>query len=258
MKKIGLAALSLTAALALAGCSGSAPAPAIAGGGSTAAGQTSAPPAQTAPKKDVPAAGSEVPKEEFADRILKGADGIKTMESVTESETSYGGQTSKAKVTMTVDRTDPNRVKSHMVSEANSGSEEMYFDGPIYYTKSKDGGWQKRDSSKESQSGGIQLAPVNTGDLDKIYESYKKAITKVVYVGEEKVDGVDASHYTVDMDMGAMLGGAGSPMTTEMYLDAQDRAVRTDLNTADSKSVTKQGKFNQPVTITFPADAKEA
>ena len=133
----------------------------------------------------------------------------------------------------------------------------MYFDGPIYYTQSN-GAWQKKDSSKENQGGGIQLAPVNTGDLDKIYESYKESITKVVYVGEEKGAGVDASHYTVDMDRGAMLGGAGSPMTTQMYLDAQDRAVRTDLEAANSKTVTKQGKFNQPVTITFPADANEA
>ncbi|QIK73109.1 hypothetical protein G7070_13605 [Propioniciclava coleopterorum] len=253
MNRLGLALLPLAAAVALAGCSGT-PAPAPGGGGGGASSSAPAP----APRKDLPAPGSEVDINTFGDALIAGVDGVKTVTVEMTTQTTVQGQTSQQKQTTVTDRTDPSHPRSHSVITSDGQTGESVFDGDMYYSKQPGATtWTKRDLSKPS-TGGIRITPDNPGDLSKSYTAYKEALTKVVYVGQEKVDGVDASHYTVTMNLGKASGGSASEITAELYVDGRNRPVQTVFTQGPAgTSTTKLGKFDEPVTITIPADATE-
>lgn len=250
MKKIALAALPIAALVALAGCTSAAPAPAPAGGGAASGGASSAPAPAPAPKKDLPAPGSEVDKDAYGDKMIAAVKGVKTVTSTSESSGTIAGKAFSSKATTVSDLSDPAHVKSATESESDGKKMQTVFDGPILYMN--DGsGWTKRDTS-QPKSGGIQFPVSNPGDLEKMYTKYKESLQKVVYVGESTVDGVAASQYKVTMTVGS------SDTTADVYLDAQNRPVQTVIEMGDGKSTTKLGKFNEPVKITIPTDAKEA
>ena len=250
MKKIALAALPIAALLALGGCTSAAPAPAD-GGASGGSGANSAPAPAPAPKKNLPAPGSEVDKDAFADQLIEAVKSVKTATTSSETAGTIAGKAFSTTTKTVSDLSDPAHVKSATESDSDGVKSQMVFDGSMMYIN--DGsGWTKRDISKPATGPGIPIPIVNPGDISKAYSFYKESVTKVVYVGEATVDGVAASEYTVTMTIG------NSEMTTQLSVDAQHRPVQTVLEMEGSKSTTKLGKFNEPVKITIPTDAKEA
>lgn len=247
MNKIALAALPIAALLALSGCSGAAPAPA---GSSGAAGGASTAPAP-APKKNLPAPGSDVDPAAFADQTVEAVKSIKTATTQFRSTGSVAGTEVDGKGTSLLDRSDPSRLRASSESTSQDGSSlKMVFDGSVVYMN--DGkGWTKTDYSKPSDGKGIRIPMTNPADLEKSYDSYKTSVKKVVYVGEANVGGAAASKYTLTMDIG------GKTSQIDLYTDAKNRPVKTESQIEGLTSVTESGKFDQPVTITIPTDARE-
>ena len=148
-------------------------------------------------------------------------------------------------------------VKTALTTTVQGVTSEVIFDGHYYYARQPSGDWIKTDAAAAAGAS----APSNPGDLDAAYRSSEKSFKSVTYVGQQTIDGVEAAHYTVEADMAA-LGGTDSEseqsMTMDVYLDAQKRPVRLEQKSDATQVPLVQGKFNEPVTITIPADAKEA
>lgn len=245
MNKLTFAALPVAAVLALAGCGG--------GSGSAGSGGSAGPTASATAKAkaNLPAPGSEVDKSALADKLIAGVQSFKTATS--ETTMSTGGKQGMS-MTTEIDNSDPSKLKSWTKGTVDGQPMEAIFDGKIVYTKRGDRPWTKFDPDKKDK-GGFSILPANQGDLAGIFSKYKKSLQKVVYVGEEKVDGADVSHYTATTE--ETFGGKAVTSTAELYVDDQFRTLKSVVKAENTETVLKLGKFNEPVTITIPTDAKE-
>ena len=251
MHRIGRVAVPLVALLALVGCS-AAP--------TTTSTTTSAAPTSVAPAAPVvtlPAPGSSVVPSDFVQTLRTGLESVSTLTTTIDATVTVGGQSVTMASEAVTDRSNPNEVKTALTTTVQGVTSEVIFDGHYYYARQPSGDWIKTDATAAAGAS----APSNPGDLDAAYRSYEKSFKSVTYVGQQTIDGVETAHYTVEADMAA-LGGTDSEseqsMTMDVYLDAQKRPVRLEQKSDATQVTLVQGKFNEPVTITIPADAKEA
>lgn len=85
------------------------------------------------------------------------------------------------------------------------------------------------------------------------------AVTEATLVGSEDVDGVQADHWTVTLDMSAMgaaAAGATGLVTQDVWLDGEGRPVKTvaviEVAGQSSSTTTTMSDFGTPVTIEAP------
>lgn len=244
MNKLAFAALPVAALLTLVGCSGAPEAKTSSGPGAGAS-------APAKVKANLPAPGSEVDKAKFADKIIAGVQTFKTATVEMTSKSPDG----KHDMTMTtvIDNSDASKPKSWTKSNMGGVAMEHIFDGTTIYMKRGSQGWTKMGLG--DKAGGVRMVPNNQGDLAGMFGKYKASLKKVVYVGEEKVNGVGASHYTATDER--TIQGKLNTSVMELYVDDQFRTVKSVMKAGPDEIVLNIGKFNEPVTITIPTDAKK-
>lgn len=270
--KYRLLTASLAAAALLAGCSAptaTTPASTVpsAHPSTSAAPQASPTTAQadaSGASLDSATPGQEVDKDALAARMAEGVKTVKSMhmESVTTGQ--VGGNPVDVTLRGDVDTSDPDSTRGSLTM---SGAIEMeaVVDGADYYLKLPMLGpdWFKASADDLGQAGsGVP----NPADQTRQQREVAAAASKAVYNGEETIDGVATKHYTLTVPRDKAFSGqnaTASPgkateIPVEVYLDAQG-VLRRMIVVVDEPAVTvttDMSRFNEPVTITVPTDAK--
>lgn len=170
-------------------------------------------------------------------------------------------------------RYDGDKLLAHAKTSPQAGQqyESVLADGVIYLQGAglplPAGKWLKFDP-KDKSNASSPLAPILAlADPQKQLAVFgsPKGLT---LVGEEKVEGVDTSHYRVTVDSAAFAKNAGLPdsagkllppeLTIDLWLDGDDRPIkmRQEFEIQGSKSTTEQvyTDYGADVTIDVPAD----
>jgi hypothetical protein len=121
--------------------------------------------------------------------------------------------------------------------------------------------WMKVDLKKAAQS--LDMNGQQIGDPAQS-AAYAKAITDkdVAKVGEEKIDGVDTTHYKVSVDLAKLPGGArmrqqvGPTLPMHVWLDGEGRLRRQQLDMtvrapASASAKPDDGASPQQITMTM-------
>lgn len=139
-------------------------------------------------------------------------------------------------------------------------------DGKLYMnlgTMSGDNFYVIDPNDANSQLGDMSSL-TDSYDPEKLAGLYTDGAQKVVYVGEEKVDGASLQHYTLTMDTTKLsnLQDLGSSVTAtlpetidyDMWLDSQNRLskVAMDLGKDVGTIDLTMSNWNEPVTIEAP------
>ena len=234
--------VGLAASLALlSGCSGAATTqPSAAASGTSATTATSAP------------AGTALTPEAFVDKV---ATAMKSVTSYTTDMTITNGD--KKSTMQAVVKADNGRTTAMRLTMTGEAATEMIVIDGKYFMKSAQG-WVKMP---ESTTKSMDLSQT---DQTQWMRDNKDAITAVDLVGSENVNGVQADHYRVTLDLSKASGASASTARIsnyEAWLDSEGRMVKV-LMTAEmggTKTVTEVlvSKYNERVEITAPADYTE-
>lgn len=259
---LALAAPLTAGALLLTSCSAaSAPAP-------TAAGST-APSTAAAPKGEV--VGAEVDKAAFIARVDAAAASAKTVTATTDLTMVINGKTQQMVTEVITDSTDKAKTRASMAMTVAGQPLKYVVDGDTFYVSIPgvaEGKWIKMTKAQLEQAG--QTVPDVNAAANQ-FSSLSDDITKIVYVGPETVEGVATKHYTLTVGSSALGDLAGTGTATpapdsgktfpyDVWIDQADLVRQYKLAVEDaSGSFTmtgKQGKYNEPVTITVPDPAQ--
>jgi hypothetical protein len=244
----------VAAALLLAGCSATpatAPAPATS---SAPAGQTASPVASESAPASTPAVAI-TNTEDFIEQVTAAMKGITTY---TYEMTMTMG-TGAMKGSGEADMSNPKQPGLHMVMDMGGQSFEVISVDGAYFMKGLLGkGWMKVSEELAEQ------ATSTSSDPAAMLEQSKKYIKSVEAAGSETVNGVNAQHFKVTMDVKALgdLGASGvkidgDTLLYDYWLDESSRPVKvafdmSDLSTTPIMMEMYLGHFNEPVKITAP------
>ncbi len=242
------AIVAVVAALALAGCSAPAIAPAPTGAATSAAAKAEQ-------------AGGEVDKAALLADVGQASKSIKTSKLSTTTSMSLAGKPVTLRFDGAVDNTDPAKPKVAGTMDMGGGNMKIASDGTNFYMNLPTMGnkWLKMSKDDlEKTGGGPQVQ-----DQGAALAAMEKSVKKAVYVGEEDVNGVKTKHYTLTVDMGKLLAGAGASESAtskdapyDLWLDANHltRKFKFAME-ASGTAATVEGlvtAYNEPVTITIP------
>lgn len=214
-------------------------------------------------------AGEEVDPQAFADEMAAAYDDLTTAHMTMKME---GGT---IEMTAEGDADYSTKLPTIAMKMTNSamGAEQMdvrMIDGTVYasipgMTNGKFISLDKDDPNNPLGKLTDQFDPRST------MESLGKSIKKVVFVGEEDVDGESLRHYTLTVDTAEQLKlaeqlapGSGAKanlpkeMTYEIWLDDESRTRRTviDMGGNNGKVTTEMSKWGEPVDIEAPAKSE--
>lgn len=120
----------------------------------------------------------------------------------------------------------------------------------------------KIDINDKNSPMGDMSQLTNSMDPVQSFEQFASGLDKVIYVGEESVDGEDLEHYvlTLDTTKVEMLQGTGAqglPKTLDydLWLDSEDRMRQVKIDLGETGSVDmKIFDWDEPVEIEAPAE----
>ncbi|MBK8446627.1 MAG: LppX_LprAFG lipoprotein [Micropruina sp.] len=232
--------VGLTASLALlSGCS------------AAATTTTTAAPAGTAASPAAPA-GTALTPDAFVEKVTT------AMQSVTSYTLDMTTTTGGKKTTMQgVVKADAGRTTAmHITMGGETATELIMIDGKFFMKAPT--GWVKMPESA------TQSMDLSQTDQTQWMRDNKGAIAKVELVGSEAINGVQADHYRIDLDLSKVAGASASAAKItnyETWLDSEGRMVKMLMSTEVSGTSTELemlvSKYNEPVEITAPADYTE-
>ena len=247
----GLAVLALGVALTACGGSGDSsaadePAPAASSSTSTDPSETVST-GEASPIDD----GGEVAVADFVARIQHGIENTRyahvefSMDGAAggmegQGDTDYTVTPANMKMTMSISGQDMNLLLVDSV---------MYIESP-----QAPGKFIKYDLSDPSNPLGSQL----TDQLDPAASMAKfaAAVSSVTSLGEEDVDGQSADHYVMAIDTTklATASPTGMPadLTADIWLDGDDRMVKSSIDLGEATYDATMSDFDKPVDITAP------
>lgn len=244
-------------ALALTGCSASAPA--ATSGTAATSGAAAAPVTAAAPSTSSASQPDADAKRALIESLQAGASKVKTKKTTTVMTMKVSGKEITIKASGSVDQTDPKRVKAALKTDMGGGSLNVVVDGTTLYTN-LGGQWYK---STKTRTGVEQYVP---GDPSAQIAKLASSIKTVTPAGEESIDGTATKHYVMTLDGAALsaLSGrnsGGSATTKDMTYDAWVdpsgviRKYAATMPGVGSMSGTVSA-INEPVTIDIPTNAK--
>lgn len=207
-------------------------------------------------------AGEEVDTDEFTAMYQEGVEALTTAH--VTSLTSLSGTEIKAEGDVDY-TTDPTAMTMTMEAGAMAGGGNLdmrLIDGSIYMNMGavSQNKFVKFDLSDKNGPLGDMSALTESMDPVSAFGQFADGVDKVVYVGEEEVDGETLDHYelTVDttkMDALNQVKGADVPdsLTYDMWLDDQNRMHQVETDIMGAKSTTTLSDFGKDVTIETPA-----
>jgi len=203
---------------------------------------------------------------------LSGAEIYDALASALSEDTSYRSTvtTSSGSVTSTTNLevvvTGGATNMSMVMDAAGAESRVLLVDGAYYMDlgEASQNKFLKIDGDDESSPfAGMFTALEQLTDPAKNAEAFKSAVTSAKKIGEEDVDGVKATHYTLTIDGSAALeelgaGASAAPdggsMEFELWLDGEDRPVRTISTFAGTSTETTYTDWgDSSITVEAPS-----
>lgn len=194
--------------------------------------------------------GEEIAPQDFVKNVLSSMRSRKTAHmridvgsSMTaDADVSYGKQTAM-RITMTTGGTT---------------MQAILLDGTVYLQQSAAGKFVKID--KDTPGMGSIIGQFTALGPEASVKAMQGAITKVIKVGEEKVDGDELTKYVLSVDTAkitAQIGTvAGSDLpkvvTYEMFIDEDNLLRRVNMEVSGQKVVMKVTDWGKPLDIKAP------
>jgi len=154
-------------------------------------------------------------------------------------------------------------LAQHMTMDMMGQKIEMIMVDDFMYMNGGQGGWIKMSLDDVAKQSGLgEAADTMTNPLAAV-EMMSGSIKGATFEGEEDVDGVEASHYTVEIDsqkyfknFGAAASAAGSmpdTMEQELWVDEEGRMVQSKVSLGAMGDVTVNvTEHGEPVDIKAP------
>jgi hypothetical protein len=249
MRLASPATFALAALLAASGCSAEIPPPTGGQGSGPATASASPTPASTAPAgtasasstsnsssppPSAPSPSAAVSVESYTSRLIRGASAFKT---ATLSLTSEAEGT-KRESTGLLDQSDKANPKLKLTTAIEGATVEVILIGGTTYTKTPSSGGKYAKSTNGGFSAN-QLVPA------LLAEEWKKAVTKVTFVGTEMVGGESTQHFVSTTE-------TSDATRIDVWLDAQDRPVQTRVTFPGGSTTIAYGNFDAPESIVAP------
>ena len=213
------------------------------------------------PADDEAADGEEISADEFLDTFRDGVENSTTGHMT--MTTGFTGMSIDAEGDVDY-RTDPPAMSVSMTIPSMGGAMDMRFVDGIFYM----------NMGQASQNKFIKLDPADPnstlGDIGELtesmdpvrsFEQFAAGLEKVVYVGEEEVDGETTDHYVLTLDTTKIeslkeAGAAGIPreLDYDIWLDDENRMrqVLIDMGTSGQIDMSVED-WGQDVEIEAPA-----
>lgn len=215
-----------------------------------------------------PSPGDEIDAKEFAERISQAAEKSSSAEVDMELTSSGLVTTSQGQVDYTGDQ--PAIAMS--MSAPAIGEQEIrttLVDGTMYLSmpgqQASSSVWYRIDLDDPKNPLADMMGGMESLDPRKTIESFGKGLTKVVYRGEESVEGVETQHYEVTGETSSVTSGTGAEkgaasqlpetLTYDVWLDEEDRLIQmeADLDEQGSMSLTMT-EWGEPADIEAPPE----
>jgi hypothetical protein len=169
-----------------------------------------------------------------------------------EGDVSYAGDTTAMQMTM-------------QMPQLGSGSMEMRLvDGVMYLAMppmTPKGKFFEIDTNDPNSPFG-DLSSVTQGDPLATFDAFDAGLEKVVYVGEEDVDGEDMDHYVLTVDAKKAARAQGTPLppgtkkiSYDLWIDDQDLMRRMQFDEGRGGMTMTMSDWGKPVTVKAPPES---
>lgn len=244
----------LLAGLTLAGCSSNSnPTTTSTPGGSSSVSSSPAAP------KVFPFKVGTVDWEDFSKEVGTANQAIKTLHVRNINEVTVAGKTTTSTAEGDIDQTDANKPSYNVkMTEGEKGAvvtEAMSVDGVLYLKRSGEG-WLKYPQA-------MMVNPISTStSLFSKLSEIEGAVKEVKYVEKDAT----GHKFTMKIDMSKLIPNSIAAakvgdVTTTFWLNDSLQLVKQELiiksEQGTSKVLSEQSKFNEPVKLEAPKDAKE-
>ena len=253
--KLSTVGLALAAALLITGCSGAPTTPA----------PTSASPSAAAtPTATTLAPGAAVDKAALSTQLDEAQKSLTSLHLVMTTKATAAGQSFDVGMTGDLDVSDKANPRGALTLTGPMAMEMVLDSGEVYYIKMAMLGDQWFKATKED----LGTASIDPASQVNSYSTFLAKADKVVYVGEEQVEGAATKHYTLSVPKAALAGAAASATpapsaaaeTVPVELYVTEKGLVKKVSMAMTEPVMTMdivmSKFNEPVTITIPTDAQ--
>lgn len=203
--------------------------------------------------------GEEVDLEEFLGRMQAATEDLTTAQTSMTMSAMGMDISSEGSIDYS---TDPPEMSMSMTMPmlGQEPMEILLVDGDFYMNMGalSSGKFWKLDPEDKSGPLGDMSATLDSMDPTKSLDSYIDGFKKVVFVGEEEVDGETLFHYELTLDSTKLSGDAaavGMPeiLTYQLWLDDEDRTRKAKLDMGDTGSMEMEVfAYGEPVTIEAP------
>lgn len=208
-----------------------------------------------------PSPGDEVDVEEFAQRISEAAEESSSahvrmelissgLVTTSEGQVDYTGDEPAVAMTMNAPALGDRAIESRLLEGT------MYLAVPN--AQGKTGIWYRVDLDDPDNPMGDSLGSMEALDPRATIDSFGEGLQKVVYVGEEEVEGIDTEHYEVTGETSSVTGGEGGEqlpetLTYDVWLDDEDRMVQMEADLDEQGSMTlTMTEWGESVDIEAP------
>ena len=211
-------------------------------------------------ESEAPADGEEIDPQAFADRLLAATDGLTTAQVSVKMDTQ--GMAMEAEGSTDYTTSPPSMVmKMKMAALGDQPIEMRLVDGVFYMNMgalSQDKFWKMDPNDSNGPMGDLGDL-TDSMDPTKSLDSYADGFQKVVFVGDEDVDGETLAHYAVTVDTAKLKEGQAQvphmPKTIEydLWLDDQDVTRKATMDMGDLGTMTMTvDALGEPVQIEAP------
>lgn len=207
-----------------------------------------------------PSPGDEVDVEEFAQRISDAAEESSSAQVRMELISSGLVTTSDGQVDYTGE--EPAMTMSMQAPALGDRAiESRLLEGTMYLAvpdrQGETGIWYRVDLDDPNNPMAGNLGP-EAIDPRATIDSFGEGLQKVVYVGDDQIEGIDTEHYEVTGETSSVTGGEDTPelpetLTYDVWLDDEDRMVQMEADLDDQGSMTlTMTKWGEAVEVEAP------
>ncbi|MFT3871472.1 MAG: LppX_LprAFG lipoprotein [Nocardioides sp.] len=206
-------------------------------------------------------AGDSVDPHDFTEQVKDALGTITTAKIHMEATSGPSTMTADGRVNY---RTNPPSIAMTMqMTETGGLRMELRLVGNTMYMKMgkfSGGKFMAFDLDDPNSALGDTDAAIDSMDPTKAVEKFEDGVQKVVFVGEETVDGEDADHYRLTIDSSKLnsqssgtVGMLPKTVRYDMWLDDEGRLRRSQIDMGKFGTTTvTTGDFDAPVKVTAP------
>jgi hypothetical protein len=208
--------------------------------------------------------GDEVDPDDFGNRLAAAYDGVKSASM--EMSIDASGQTMDATGVVDYSGDDPAMSMEMNGATFGAGTVKVILVDRTMYMQMPGQGRKYLEVALDDPNSPLagSFGSMESFDPRATIESFTKSLDSVREIGEEDVNGTNATHYVVTADttdiagdLGADAGQLPDKLTYDIWLDGQDRPVQMEIDLEDQGKVSVQmSDYDEPVTIKAPPSSQ--